>query len=168
MIKKLCLLLLSVVAFDCYAANASLPPPSATEIKHQIVKMETAGMLIIQQGDRLTIIIPTDDYFEPMTTHVKQEKQKDLKKMATFVKNFANRYPLSVIKVTGYTDAVYNYRNQLELSQHYASVVSSYLFDAGIPQNRIATQGRGSNEPIAEATNPSRAALNRRVVVQIN
>ncbi|MBS0349629.1 MAG: OmpA family protein [Proteobacteria bacterium] len=168
MFKKLALLLLSLVAIACYAASTALPPPNTAVIKHQISQMQTAGMIIMQQGDRLTIIIPTDQYFEPMSTRVKGAKQKELKKMAMFVKKFASQYPLSVIKVTGYTDEVYNLRSQLELSQSYAGVISSYLFDAGIHQNRIATEGRGSSEPIAEPSSPNRAALNRRVVIQVN
>lgn len=145
------------------AANA-LPPP----LKRQVSQIETAGIQVIQQGDRLTMIISTDSYFDPMSTTVKDERQTDLREMAKFAKSFADTYPNSVIKVTGYTDKVFSHRTQLELSQSYADAVSAYIFNAGADPRRIATQGRGSNEPIAGEYEPTSAALNRRVVVQVN
>lgn len=172
MIKKSCLLFSTLVLLSGCAASP--PPPVSTTViekpavKRQVSQLETAGMQIIQQGDRLTIIIPTDVYFEPRTTSIKDEQKANLVKMALFVKNFTDSYPNSVVRVTGYTDHVFSQRNQLELSQSYASAVSSYLFNAGIEPRRIATQSRGNNEPIAAETPPSSSALNRRVVVQVN
>ncbi|GEM_PF-7000950 len=150
--------------------SQAAPPPiiAAPSIQHLAAQLETAGMQVIQQADRLIIIIPTDSYFEPLTTTIKEKRQPALRQMAHFVKNFANKYPNSVIRVTGYTDQVFSTNTQLKLSQSYADTISAYIFDAGIAPRRIATQGRGSNEPIAGQSQPGSAALNRRVVIQIN
>ncbi len=170
MIKKPCLLISVLALLSGCASAPPTPPPAPVVVKkspliqHQVSQIETAGIQVIQQGDRLTMVIPTDQYFEPMTTSVAEGQQKNLQHMAIFVKNFADHYPNSVIRVTGYTDQVFSHKAQLELSQSYASVVSSYLFNTGIDPRRIATQGRGSNEPVAGESTPSRATMNRRVV----
>lgn len=149
-------------------SGCSLQPSAQPVITTQASQIKTTGIDVIQQGDRLTMVVPTDIYFDPMTSTVKEEKQKNLQQMAKFVKNFADTYPNSVIRVTGYTDRVFSSRTQLQLSQNYADAVSAYIFNAGVDSKRIATQGRGSNEPVAGEFEPSSAALNRRVVVQVN
>ncbi len=154
-------------------SNPNPPPPPRTTAMFKAVtrnasQIKTAGIDVIQQGDRLTIIIPTDRFFEPMTTTIIEERQGDLRQMAVFVKNFANRYPNAIVRVTGYTDQVFGQATQYKLAQSYASTISAYLIDAGIAPFRIATQSRASNEPIAQEVPPSSAALNRRVVIQVN
>lgn len=174
--KKLCFILgplLILSGCSMPPGNPNPPPPPRTmamykAVTRQASQINTAGMDMIQQGDRLTVVVPTDNYFEPMTTTVKEERQTDLRKMAVFVKNFADHYPNSIIKVTGYTDQVFGQATQFKLAQSYASAVSAYLIDAGIAPFRIATQSRGGNESIAQPVPPSSAALNRRVVVQVN
>ena len=70
------------------------PPPETTVIKFQRIasQIQSAGIQIIQQGDRLILIIPTDLYFEPATANVKEERKANLQEMAVFVKNFAEKY----------------------------------------------------------------------------
>ena len=114
------------------------------------------------------MIIPTDRYFEPMTSTIRREQRTNLQQMASFVKNFVTRYPKSVIRVTGYSNRVFDQRTQLQLSQNYAEAIAVYIFNAGIPESRIAIQSRGSNEPIAGEYAPTSMAFNRRVVVQVN
>lgn len=160
---------LGMIAFLCGCSSPPPPPPPPPPaIKHQVSQMETAGIQMIQHGDRLMMIIPTDNFFEPMTTTVKREQKQNLRLMAKFVKTYADRYPTSVIRVTGYSDRVYSQRTQLQLSQNYAEAIAAYIFNTGIAENRLAIQGRGSNEPIAGEYAPASMALNRRVVVQIN
>lgn len=169
---KSCCFLMGTLALVSGCSSAPPPQVVVQPAKPEVVKManqlQTAGMQVIQQGDRLTIVIPTDLYFEPMSATVKDNQQTNLRQMAKFVKNFTEPYPHSVIRVTGYTDQVYSQIAQLKLSQNYASAISSYLFDAGINPQRIATQARGSNEPVAAQTPAASLALNRRVVVQVN
>jgi outer membrane protein OmpA-like peptidoglycan-associated protein len=142
------------------------PPPPA--LKGQVQQIKLAGVQMIQQADRLSVIISTDVYFVAGTTRVKTEKQSSLRNVAEFVQNFANHYPDSVIKVTGYTDRVFAHKTQLQISQNYAEAIAAYLFNTGINPKRIAVQGRGASEPIAGEYEPSSSALNRRVVVQVN
>lgn len=153
---------------SCSSPPPPPPPPPAAVIERQVSQIETAGIQIIQHGDRVTLIIPTDRFFEPMETKVRREQKTNLELMGRFVKRFSDQYPKSIIRVTGYSDRVFNQRTQLQLSQGYADAIASYIFDAGVSRNRLAVQGRGSNEPIANEYQATSMALNRRVVVQIN
>jgi outer membrane protein OmpA-like peptidoglycan-associated protein len=171
MSKKYVLLLGVLLLLDGCAAPQPPKPAEVMEtpkVQRLASQIKTAGIQIIQQSDKLTVIIPTDSYFEPGTAKIKEEQQSNLQAMAVFVKSFSSSFPNSAIRVTGYTDTVLTLRTQLTLSQNYAEAISAYLFNAGIEPRLIATQGRGSNEPIAELYGPHSAALNRRVVIQIN
>jgi outer membrane protein OmpA-like peptidoglycan-associated protein len=157
-----------LILSGCASTPPPLPAPEPAVLKGQVTVMRNAGIQMLEQGDRLTMIIPTDAFFDPGTTTVKESQQKSLQQMALFTKNFAGSYPNSIIRVTGYTDQVMSQKTQLELSQNYASAVSAYLFNAGIEPRRIATEGRGSREPIADQSNARSASMNRRVVIQVN
>lgn len=157
------------------AVGCSSTPPSApagaklspAEVR-QVAQLETTGVKLIQQGDRLIVIIPTDFYFEPQSTKTNPDREQYLIAIAQFVKNFANRFPNTVIKVTGYTDKVMSPADQVLFSQKYAEAIGSFLFNAGIPSQRLAIVGRGSSEPIANEEQPSSMAINRRVVIRVN
>ncbi len=88
--------------------------------------------------------------------------------MADLVRHYADRYPNAAIRITGYTDQVFNDQTQLKLSQSYAEVIASYIWSTGIDRKRLIVQGRGSSDRIASEIEPTSNALNRRVVVQIN
>lgn len=158
------LLLLS----GCSSEPNELPKPQPLYLEGQIQQIQTAGIQIIQQGDRIILIIPTDLYFEPGTAKVKESRQKTLQDVAIFVKKSAGDYPNSVIRVIGYTDQVLGIKSQQELSQSYAEAISAYLFNAGVNPKRIAIEGRGSREPVAGQTSPRSATQNRRVMIQVN
>ncbi len=164
------LILLAGVCFmliSCVEEPPSAPPPPPP-LKGQVHQLTMAGVQMIQQADRLIVTISTDVYFIAGTTQVKSEQQSNLHAITEFIQNFADHYPDSVIKVTGYTDRVFAHKTQLQTSQNYAEAVAAYLFSAGINPKRIAVQGRGASEPIAGEYEPSSAALNRRVVVRVN
>lgn len=157
----------------CFTLSACVedpppPPPPKPVLPGQVQQLNMSGVQMIQQADRLTLIISTDTFFVAGTTTVKEDKQILLRNMAQFVKKYSSAYPNSVIKVSGYTDRVLSHKNQLQLSQSYAEAVASYLFNAGINPKRLAVQGRGAYEPIAGEYEPASAAINRRVVVQVN
>jgi outer membrane protein OmpA-like peptidoglycan-associated protein len=146
-------------------ASVQKTPPA---LARQVAQLETTGVKMIQQGDRLMIIIPTDYYFEPQSTRINSDHEKGLLAIAQFTKNFADRYPNSVIKVTGYTDKMMSPADQTLFSQKYAEAIGSFLFNVGLPMQRLAISGRGSNEPIANETQPGSMSMNRRVVIRIN
>lgn len=68
------------------------------------------------------------------------------------------------IKIVGHTDNVGNASENLALSKRRAEAVSSYLiYSAGIDAQRIAADGKGATQPVADNKTSEGKAKNRRV-----
>ena len=67
------------------------------------------------------------------------------------------------ILVIGHTDSTGPADYNMELSLARANSVKEYMISRGIPATRIATRGKGENEPIASNATAEGRALNRRV-----
>jgi outer membrane protein OmpA-like peptidoglycan-associated protein len=71
--------------------------------------------------------------------------------------------PALCLRLTGRTDATGTPAVNIPLSQRRAESVRQWLVANGIPAERLAAEGRGSNEPVADSASESGRALNRRV-----
>src|SRR5690606_32147166 len=69
------------------------------------------------------------------------------------------------LMIIGHTDADGPGDTKLELSQERAAAVKNALITVyGIADDRLQTEGKGENEPIADNNSPDGKAQNRRVV----
>ncbi|WP_435579568.1 OmpA family protein, partial [Gilvibacter sp.] len=69
------------------------------------------------------------------------------------------------LKIVGHTDSDGNDDNNLNLSKQRAAAVKQALIDIyGIEGNRLSTDGKGEQDPIADNSTPEGKAQNRRVV----
>jgi outer membrane protein OmpA-like peptidoglycan-associated protein len=75
--------------------------------------------------------------------------------------------PDSRIMVAGHTDSQGGESYNLELSQHRAEAVRSFLVSHGVAPDRITAQGFGLAQPIADNASPEGRADNRRVEIVI-
>jgi outer membrane protein OmpA-like peptidoglycan-associated protein len=82
-------------------------------------------------------------------------------------KAWLEKYPSSMLMVTGHTDLVgtAEYNNKLGLER--AEVVSRYVEDKGINANRLIVESKGSSEPAADYITADGRAKNRRTEVSI-
>ncbi|MBL6453911.1 OmpA family protein [Belnapia sp. T6] len=71
--------------------------------------------------------------------------------------------PALRLRLIGHTDSTGSAATNLPLSQRRAESVRQWLVAAGIPAERLSSEGRGPNEPIADNGSESGRALNRRV-----
>lgn len=78
-----------------------------------------------------------------------------------------NRHPTSEVLIVGHTDNVGAAQYNQGLSERRAASARAYLVSQGVASNRIRTEGRGLNEPVAENTTDAGRAQNRRVEVAI-
>jgi outer membrane protein OmpA-like peptidoglycan-associated protein len=75
--------------------------------------------------------------------------------------------PDSKITVAGYTDSQGGEAYNLELSQHRADAVRSFLVSHGVAPDRITAQGFGPAQPVADNASPEGRADNRRVEIVV-
>jgi outer membrane protein OmpA-like peptidoglycan-associated protein len=73
------------------------------------------------------------------------------------------------LKLTGHTDSTGTDAVNLALSRRRAESVRQWLVAGGIDTGRLATEGRGAGEPIADNATEAGRSLNRRVqAVRVN
>lgn len=67
------------------------------------------------------------------------------------------------LRLVGHTDGQGSPATNLPLSQRRAQSVAAWLTRNGVPAARLATEGRGQTQPIADNTSEAGRSLNRRV-----
>ena len=125
--------------------------------------LEQDGVIIDNTGDQLVVSFTDNILFDVDSAAVKPAFQDELRTLAASLQ----RYPGSVVRVTGHTDntgeAGYNQR----LSERRAGSVADILTANGVASSRIVASGAGEAQPVASNLTPEGRALNRRVDVVI-
>jgi outer membrane protein OmpA-like peptidoglycan-associated protein len=125
--------------------------------------LEQDGVIINNTGDQLVVSFTDNILFDVDSAAVKPAFQDELRTLAASLQ----RYPGSIVRVTGHTDntgdAGYNQR----LSERRAGSVSNILISNGVASSRIVATGAGEARPVASNLTPDGRALNRRVDVVI-
>jgi outer membrane protein OmpA-like peptidoglycan-associated protein len=104
-------------------------------------------------------------YFEFNKVIFKTDQQTDIS-IAEF-KKWVDKYPASVLSVTGYTDLVGSPDYNKALGLKRAVVIQKYLEEKGIPPSRMAAVSKGKDQPLKNyITDEGRARL-RRVEVSV-
>lgn len=118
---------------------------------------------IVNNGSYLTVVMPESILFATDSAAVSGVAQNDLYAVAQNL----NQYPNSRVEVIGHTDNTGSAAHNIDLSQRRAQSVARILIAAGVNGNRIATIGRGFEQPIASNVSPEGRAQNRRVEIII-
>lgn len=104
-------------------------------------------------------------YFEFNDSEFKPDPQSD--NSVSELKAWLEKYPQSMLSVTGHTDMVgaaeYNYKLGLKRAQ----AVGTYLEKQGVNTNRMITDSKGSAEPAADYLTAEGRAKNRRTEISI-
>jgi outer membrane protein OmpA-like peptidoglycan-associated protein len=75
--------------------------------------------------------------------------------------------PNIVAQVVGYTDSTGSMQGNQILSQNRAQSVVNALVQRGVPGNRLAAQGNGQSNPVADNSTEAGRAANRRVEIYL-
>jgi len=129
------------------------------------LRQQTAGtgVVVERQGDELLLTMPAGITFPVNSYAIQPQFQATLNQLAQTLA----AYPSTLIDVYGHTDPSGGDVINVPLSQNRAQAVASYLTARGVNPARIATQGFGSSQPVADNSTESGRAANRRVEIRV-
>ena len=83
------------------------------------------------------------------------------------IMTWLDKYPLSILSVTGHTDMVGTQDYNQALGLKRAQIIQKYLEDKGIPSARIITSSKGEEQPLGDYITREGRAMNRRTEISI-
>lgn len=135
------------------------PAPSQQKINYL---SKQNNVQVVQLGDQLKIIIPTDGCFDLYTATILYSCRPTLDAVANVLKEYGN----SAIVVAGFTDTVGSPQAAKALSKRQAdSLVAYFWAREGIAHQRFTTIGYGQDNPIADNVNVDGSYYNRRIEI---
>lgn len=122
------------------------------------------GVAVSQTPDnRLKLDIPSDVSFDVGRSAIKPNFAPVLNQFATSL----NQNPVTTVTIIGHTDSTGSDAINNPLSMDRANAARDYLVSRGVAATRIATDGRGSREPIADNNTQQGRDKNRRVEIYV-
>jgi outer membrane protein OmpA-like peptidoglycan-associated protein len=120
------------------------------------------GVAVTQTADnQLKLEVPSDVSFDVGRADIKPNFRPILDKFAQgLVSN-----PATTVRIVGHTDSSGTDAINDPLSVNRAASVRDYVVGRGVDTQRIAIDGRGSHEPIADNSTDAGRAKNRRVEI---
>jgi outer membrane protein OmpA-like peptidoglycan-associated protein len=137
-------------------------------MQKQRAEMEQAtagtGIGISQTADnQLKVDIPADVSFDVGRYAIKPNMRPVLDRLASTL----NQHPVTMVTIIGHTDSTGSDAVNDPLSINRAAATRDYLVQRGVSAQRIAIDGRGSRQPVADNSTASGRAMNRRVEIFI-
>lgn len=137
-------------------------------MQKQRAEMEQAtagtGIGISQTSDnQLKVDIPADVSFDVGRHAIKPNMRPVLDRLASTL----NQHPVTTVTIFGHTDSTGSDSVNDPLSINRAASTRDYLVQRGVSAQRIAVDGRGSRQPVADNTTAAGRAMNRRVEIFI-
>jgi outer membrane protein OmpA-like peptidoglycan-associated protein len=135
-------------------------------MEKQKMEMEQAtqgtGVSVSQTADnQLKLDIPSDVSFDTGRYEIKSNLRPILDRFSTTL----NQNPVTMVTIIGHTDSTGTDAINNPLSVNRAASTRDYLVARGVAASRIAIDGRGSREPVADNNTVEGRATNRRVEI---
>lgn len=129
------------------------------------LRAQTAGtdVQVVRQGDNLLLNMPSGVTFATNQSMIQPQFRTTLDQVAQTLASYEKTY----IDVYGHTDSTGNDGINLPLSRDRARSVADYLSTRGVQPARMATQGFGASQPVADNNNEVGKQANRRVEIKI-
>ncbi|MFN3387957.1 MAG: OmpA family protein [Allosphingosinicella sp.] len=121
------------------------------------------GVVVEREGNELLLTMPAGITFPINSYQIQPQFYPVLNQVAETL----NAYPSTLIDVYGHTDPSGGDAINIPLSRNRAQAVANYLAQRGVNPARIATQGFGSSQPIADNSTEAGRQQNRRVELRI-
>lgn len=114
----------------------------------------------IQKGQETVL---NNIFFDTDKYEIKEKSKPELNKIAAFLRE----NPDIAISINGHTDNVGAASYNQTLSTQRAKAIYEYLIQSGVPAERLAFRGYGSDKPIAENDTEAGRRKNRRIAFEI-
>lgn len=133
--------------------------------QEQELRRKTAGtgVEVERNGNELVLNMPSGVTFATNSYAIQPQFQTTLNEVAQTLA----AYPSTYIDIYGHTDSTGGDAINIPLSRNRAQSVANYLGQRGVNPARMATQGFGSSQPVAENTTEAGKQANRRVEIRI-
>jgi len=140
----------------------------SSQMEKQKREMEQAtkgtGVQVTQTPDnQLKLDVPSDVSFDVGRSEIKPNFAPILDRFAQTL----NENPATTVRITGHTDSTGSDAINDPLSVNRAASTRNHLTARGVNAQRIAIDGRGSREPIADNSTDAGRAKNRRVEIYV-
>lgn len=121
------------------------------KVKGMQAKEEERGLVLTLGGEVL---------FASGKSELLPSAQEKLSKVAQVLREDRRK-----VRIIGHTDSTGTDEKNEALSLRRADAVKKYLTSRGVPDDRIATEGAGETQPVADNKTPEGRATNRRVEI---
>ena len=127
-----------------------------------IKQLEAQDMQYIAYGDTMTLIIPTDRYFQFNSPRLNAICYPGLNNVVRLLKY----YPNTPVYVAGFTDSVGSRYHKKMLSQAQAETMITFLWANDIPAQLLHPEGYGDKHDVGDNHLIHGSAYNRRIEIQ--
>jgi outer membrane protein OmpA-like peptidoglycan-associated protein len=127
------------------------------------IERDIQGAKVERVGEGIKITFSSGILFDVDKADLKDEPKAELAELSTIL----NKYADTNILLAGHTDATGSDEHNYELSRRRAQSVADYLVTQNVNSVRMATEGYGKSQPIADNDTIEGRAQNRRVEVAI-
>ena len=126
-------------------------------------QLKDTGVSVTRTDNNIILNMPSNITFD----FDKYELKEQFKPTLDSVVLVLNKYEKTLVTVEGHTDSIGSEAYNQKLSENRALSVSSYLFNKGVKQQRLAAIGKGELQPAASNDTEEGRALNRRVELRL-
>lgn len=138
-----------------------------SEIRHAgkaatIQDLSKNDIQFVQYGDTMTLIVPTDHYYEFNSPKLNELCFEGLNNIIKLL----NLYKCSNVNVAAFTDNVGSQRHKKLLSQAQAETMMTFLWANNIQATRLSSEGYGDKFDIGDNQWIHGSAYNRRIEIQ--
>ena len=145
-----------------YQIRKRIPTITQTSERVLIDELRKQSIEVVEYGDLMTVIIPTDRYYFFNTTHLNDICYAGLNNVAELI----TRHSCNKVYVTAFTDNVGSPDYLILLSTGQAQTMLTFLWAKGINAERLTAEGYANLFAIGDNSIIHGSAYNRRIEIQ--
>ena len=131
---------------------------------HLLTKLQGYGVQVIQVGDKVTIVMPSDYVFIFNTATIRTSAMPMLNTTILLL----DRYGHVNMKIAAYTDDTLSPTSAFDLTRKQAKSIAAYFWSyGGWPFNLVDPIGKGNLDDIATNGNSMGSYYNRRIMITL-